>query len=105
MCCLKYEEEAYLEKLKKLPKVGATVLVPEEGEGIVDSVQTLKEIVRVKFKDKDGFFYKKFKAEDIKVTKDVQEQDELEGVDNEELKELKKLEKLEEQDKLSKDAI
>lgn len=105
MCCLKYEEEAYLEKLGKLPKVGATVLVSEEGEGIVDSVQTLKEIVRVKFKDKDGFFYKKFKAEDIKVTKDVQEQDELEGVDKEELKELKKLEKLEEQDKLNEDAI
>lgn len=105
MCCLKYEEEAYLEKLAKLPKVGATVKAQEEGEGIVDSVETLKERVRVKFKDKEGFYYKRFNASDLKIIKDVAEQDELQGVDKEELKQLRELEKLEEQDKMSQGDI
>lgn len=58
MCCLKYEQEAYEEKLAKLPKVGAIVEAEEDGEGVVDSVEILKEKVKVKFKDKDGFFIK-----------------------------------------------
>ncbi len=105
MCCLKYEEEAYLEKLAKLPKVGAIVKTPEDGEGVVDSIEILKEKVRVKFRDKDGFFYKKYNASDIKIIKDVIETDELQGVDKEELKELRKLEKLEEQDLKNQDEI
>ena len=99
MCCLKYEEEAYLDKLKKLPKVGAIVKSKEEGEGIVDSVEILKEKIRVKFKDKEGFFYKKFNADELKIIKDVEEKDEMAGLNKEELKELRKLEKLEEEDK------
>lgn len=95
MCCLKYEQEVYEEKLKKLPKVGAIVKVPEEGEGIVDSIETLKEIVRVKFKDKDGYFYKKYQAEELKIIKNVEEKDDLEGASKEDLKELQELEKLE----------
>lgn len=42
MCCLKYEEEAYLEKLAKLPKVGAIVKTPEDGEGVVDRNRDIK---------------------------------------------------------------
>ena len=99
MCCLKYEEEAYLDKLKKLPKVGAIVKSQEDGEGIVDSVEILKEKIKVKFRDKQGYYYKKFVAEDLQIIKDVEEKDEIEGVDKEELKELRKLEKLEEEDK------
>ena len=105
MCCLKYEEEAYLEKLARLPKVGAIVKAEEDGEGIVDSVETLKEKVRVKFKDKDGFYYKKFDMADLKVIKDAVEKDEISGVDKEELKELKKLEKLEQQESQNKEEI
>ena len=99
MCCLKYEEEVYLDKLKNLPKVGAIVKAVEDGEGIVDSVETLKEKVRVRFKDKEGFYYKKFDAKDLKIIRDVEEKDDIEGVDKEELRELQKLEKLEEEDK------
>src|SRR5699024_7690167 len=61
MCCLKYEQDVYEEKLKKLPKVGAIVKTAD-GEGIVDRLETLKEKVNVKFKDGDGFFYKKYDA-------------------------------------------
>lgn len=34
MCCLKYEQEVYEEKLSRLPKIGAIVKT-EEGEGEV----------------------------------------------------------------------
>mgnify|MGYP001088056126 CR=1 FL=1 len=99
MCCLKYEQDVYEEKLKKLPRVGAIVKTQEDGEGIVDSIETLKEKVRVKFKDKDGFFYKKFNAEDLQIIKNVEDEDEMEGMDKEEIKQLRELEKLEQIDK------
>jgi len=105
MCCLKYEQDVYEEKLAKLPKVGAIVKATEDGEGIVDSVETLKEKVKVKFRDKEGFYYKKFDAKDLKIIKDVEEKDEIQGVDKEELKELRKLEKLEQQDLQNKQEI
>ncbi len=103
MCCLKYEEEAYLDKLKKLPKIGAIVQSEEDGEGIVDSVEILKEKVKVKFKDKEGFYYKKLNASDLKIIKDVEEKDELDGVEKDDLRELEELEKLEQQDKLTEE--
>lgn len=105
MCCLKYEQEAYEEKLSKLPKVGAIVKSPDDGEGVVDSIETLKEKVRVKFKDKEGFFYKKFDAKELKVIKDVEEKDDMQGMDKEEIKQLKELEKLEELDKQNQEEI
>ncbi len=64
MCCLKYENEVYEEKLSRLPELGEKVKTPD-GEGEVDGVETLKEIVRVKIKDDDGYFYKKYKANEI----------------------------------------
>lgn len=70
MCCLRYENEVYEEKLQRLPKVGATVKT-EDGEGIVDGIETLKEKVKVKFKDGEGYFYKKYDAKDVKLIKDV----------------------------------
>ena len=98
MCCLKYEQEAYEEKLAKLPKVGAIVKT-EDGEGEVCGVETLKEIVKVKFKDGEDTFYKKYNSQDIKIIKNVEEDDEtLEVEDPEDLKELQELEKLEQQD-------
>ena len=86
MCCLKYEQEVYEEKLSRLPKVGAIVKVEDEGEGIVDSLEILKEKIRVKFKDKDGFYYRKYDAKDVKVIKDVE--DKNEDIEDEELKKL-----------------
>ncbi len=104
MCCLKYEQEAYEEKLSRLPKVGAIVKTEDEGEGVVDSIEILKEKVKVKFKDKEGFFYKKYDAKDIKIIKNVEDKDELSDVtDKDELKELQELEKLEKLDSQSKE--
>lgn len=95
MCCLKYEQEVYEEKLKSLPKIGAIVKT-EDGTGEVCSVETLKEKVRVKFQDGEDIFFRKYDAKDILVIKDVVEDYETLDVENpEDLEELKKLEKLE----------
>lgn len=93
MCCLKYENNVYEEKLKRLPKPGAIVKT-EDGEGVVESVETLKEVVRVKINDGDNYSYKKYNANDIKIIKDGKEEPE----DKEELKELEQLEELEKQE-------
>ena len=105
MCCLKYENEVYEDKLKRLPNVGAIVKT-EDGEGEVDGVETLKERVKVKFKteDGDGYTYKRYDAKDIKVIKDVAK----EHIDEEELKnkkELEELEKLEKEDEKNSENI
>lgn len=96
MCCLKFEDNVYKEKLKHLPHIGAIVKT-EDGEGEVDGVETLKERVRVKIKndDGDGFIYKRYDAKDVKVIKDA----EVERLDEEELKNKKELEELEKLEK------
>ena len=97
MCCLKYEQEVYEDKLKRLPNIGAIVKTAD-GTGEVDGVETLKERVKVKFKDGEGFFYKKYENKDIIIIKDVAR----ENIDKEEIehkKELEELEKLEKEDK------
>ena len=92
MCCLKYENNVYEEKLAKLPHIGAIVKT-EDGEGEIDGIETLKERVRVKIKnsDGDGFVYKRYDAKDVKVIKDV----DVEKLDEEEIKNKKELEELE----------
>ena len=99
MCCLKYEQEVYEEKLSRLPKIGAIVKT-QDGEGEVCGVETLKETIKVKLKDGEDIFFKKYEAKDVKIIKDVEkEQEELEVENPEDLKELQKLEKLEQLDK------
>lgn len=104
MCCLKYEQDAYEEKLKRLPKIGAIVRT-EEGEGVVDSIQTLREIIRVKFKDGEDVFYKRYPATEVKIIKNIgrEEIDPEEKEHEKELAELEKLEKLDMQNKTEKD--
>ena len=101
MCCLKYEQDVYEDKLKRLPKIGSTVKTVD-GEGIVDSVETLKEIVRVKFKDEDNnYFYKKYPSSDIKILKQAYSE-KIDAEERENMKELQELEHLEMQDSKNK---
>ena len=99
MCCLKYEQEAYEEKLSRLPKVGAIVKTPE-GEGTVESVEILKEILKVKIVEKDETKIKKFNLSDIKVIKDAEnvEDTDAENIDENDLKELEKMEELDKEE-------
>ena len=86
MCCLKYEDEVYQEKMKRLPHIGAIVKTPD-GVGEVESVETLAERVRVKFKNDDDYSKKKYDMKDIKIIKDTQK----ETIDEEEEKHKKSL--------------
>lgn len=95
MCCLKYENDVYEEKLKRLPNIGAIVKT-EDGQGEVDNIETLKEVVRVKIKDGDGYLFKKYNAKDIKVIKDA----DVEKVNEEEIKNKKELDELEKLEKM-----
>ena len=94
MCCLKYENEVYEEKLKHLPHVGAIVKTVD-GEGEVDNVEILKEKLRVKIKDGESYLYKKYDAKDIKIIKDNMS----ETINEEELQHKKELEELEKMEK------
>ena len=98
MCCLKYEQNVYDEKLKRLPKIGALVKT-EDGEGVVDGIETLKEKIRVKLKEKDSgeFYFKKYDAKDIKILKNGDDK-KVDKEEEENLAELKESEKLEKQD-------
>ncbi len=101
MCCLKYEQEVYEEKLKKLPKIGAIVKTPD-GEGVVENVETLKEKLRVKLKDDSGdFYYKKYDSGEVSIIKNIEEEEIVDPEEKEHMQELEELEKLE---KIEKDA-
>lgn len=93
MCCLKYEQNVYEEKMKKLPHVGAIVKT-EAGEGIVDGVEVLKEIITVKLKDEEGNNYKKkYNVQEITIIQDNKNnEDEQEKIEEQEIKELEKIE-------------
>ena len=93
MCCLKYEQEVYEDKLKKLPNIGAIVKTPD-GQGEVDGIEPLKEVVKVKIKDGEIYKFKRYEVKDIKVIKDVA-REHTDSEEKEYQKELKELEKLE----------
>ena len=94
MCCLKYEQEVYEEKLSRLPNIGAIVKA-EDGEGEVVGIETLKERVKVKFVEDGEMFFKRYDAKDITIIKDVEKDRSVDVENPEDLKELEKLEKLE----------
>lgn len=70
MCCLKFEEKVYEEKLKKIPPSG-TYVITNEGKGIVVDSYTLSEIVKVKLTDENGSEkIKPFFVDNIAITKE-----------------------------------
>ena len=59
------------------------------------NVETLKEVLRVKYKDGDESYFKKHHVNDVVVIKDATaNHEDMESLSDEELKELEKLEKL-----------
>ena len=87
MCCLKHEQDVYEEKLSRLPSIGALVKAPD-GKGVVENVEVLKEVVRVKVEQKDEIIKKEYPLSEIKILKDNKKKDE----EIENIKELKGLE-------------
>ena len=70
MCCLKYEQEAYSDLLKRTPKVGAIVKTPL-GRGLVVEVNLLTQILKVKMDNTpDDAAPQTFKVREVKLVKD-----------------------------------
>lgn len=89
MCCLKYEEEAYLDLIKRTPKLGAIVKT-DLGKGTVVDVNLIQGIIKVKMHNTpDEALPQTFKAKDVKIIKD--------GFIKEEKEDLEELKILEDQ--------
>ena len=87
MCCLKYEQEAYTDLLKRTPKVGAIVKTPL-GRGLVVEVNLLTQVLKVKMDNTpDDAAPQTFKVREVRLVRDGYIR-----VNKKELDELKELE-------------
>lgn len=87
MCCLKYEQDAYEDLLKRIPKSGALVQTPD-GTGTVMSVSLLEEKVKVKLDNENEPDLKEYRASEVKLIKDVEKASAEPEMDIEILKQL-----------------
>lgn len=64
MCCLRYEQEAYEELIKTVPKAGAFVETPA-GYGEVTQVNLLRQLLKVKLDGEGDETVKTYKASEV----------------------------------------
>ena len=64
MCCLRYEQEAYEELIKKVPKQGAFVET-KDGYGTAVQVNLLRQTVKVKLDDDGDDSLRQYKANEL----------------------------------------
>ena len=86
MCCLKYEQEAYLDLLRTTPKVNAIVSTPD-GKGVVIDQNLLTGKLTVRLDKNPDAAPGIYKVKDVKVIRDGQIK-----VNKKEIEEFKKLE-------------
>lgn len=91
MCCLKNEEETYEELNRKLPNTGDKVTTPEGLKGEVQSVNVLRQLVKVIVDVEDEKEVREYNAGELKF-KVRQKRDKVK-LSEEEMKALKELEK------------
>lgn len=91
MCCLKNEEETYEELNRKLPVVGDRVNTPDGLRGEVQSVNVLRQLVKVIVDVDDEKEIREYAVEDLKF-KPRQKKERIK-LSDEEFKALKELEK------------
>ncbi len=87
MCCLKYEQEAYTDLLKKTPKIGAIVGTPD-GKGTVVDMNLITGVLSVSFHKAPDAAPHTYKVDDVQLIKDAQIR-----LERSEIEKLKKLEK------------
>ena len=90
MCCLKHEEATYEDLNRRLPGVGDYVTTPDGLKGEVQSVNVLRQLVKVIVDVNGDKEIQEYKAEDIKFKRRHRKEKQL---TKEEMKELAKLEK------------
>ncbi len=70
MCCLKYEQEAYLDLLKRTPKVGAIVKTPD-GKGLVVENNLISGKLKIKLDSSpDDAAPASYNVKEVKILKD-----------------------------------
>lgn len=100
MCCLNNEEEIYEELNRKLPNVGDYVTTHDGLKGEVQSVNILRQLVKVLVEVNDEKELKEYKADQLSFKR--RHKNKKDRTSSEELKELKELEKLEKKEKSEK---
>ncbi len=98
MCCLKHEEDTYEYLNKKLPRVGDFVTADDGLKGEVQSVNVLRQLVKVDVEVDGEKEIHEYPADQIKFKKRHGRRDKNGDVSGEELAELEELEKLEKQE-------
>ncbi len=88
MCCLKYEQEAYEDLTKVMPKVGALVEIPGGQKGTVEKIALLRKIVTVKIEGSESSDLKDFSADEIKILRNGKAKPVDENINEAELKGL-----------------
>lgn len=91
MCCLKHEEDTYEELNRRLPGVGDIVTTEDGLRGEVQSVNVLRQLVKVLVDVNDEKELHEYKVEDLRFKRKHSKKERLE-LSPEELKELEKLE-------------
>lgn len=82
MCCLRYEEDVYVEKLGKMPPINSEVATVD-GIGYVVDTHTLTELIKVRIKLEDGTDgIRAYPVEEIKVLKKGNKPDFRENLEN-----------------------
>ena len=89
MCCLKNEEETYEELNRKLPNTGDKVTTPEGLKGEVQSVNVLRQLVKVVVDVDDEKEVREYQASELKF----KSRQKKIKITDEEMKALKELEK------------
>ena len=95
MCCLKNEEETYEELNRKLPNVGDYVTTDDGLKGEVQSVNVLRQLVKVIVDVGDEKEIQEYRADQLRFKRRHGKNRKVEASDPE-LKELEKLEKRDE---------
>ncbi|TLG77202.1 PSP1 domain-containing protein [Culicoidibacter larvae] len=68
LCCLQYENEVYVELNKMLPDVGSFVKT-DEGEGRIQYINVLKQLLTVVIKNDDTTIIREYHLDDVEVLK------------------------------------
>lgn len=92
MCCLKNEEETYVELNRKLPGVGDYVTTADGLKGEVQSVNVLRQLVKIVVDEGDEKEIKEYPVEDLQFRRRHGKKEKMD-LSKEELQELEKLEK------------
>lgn len=91
MCCLKNEEETYEELNRRLPGIGDLVTTDDGLKGEVQSVNVLRQLVKVVVEEGDEKEIKEYPVERLQFRKRHGKKEKL-SLSKEELEELEKLE-------------